>query len=118
MKKKETEINFEEAMKKLEWIVDKLEKGNIPLEEALKQFDSGVQLVRFLNKKLDDAERRIEMLLKDKNGNVIKKGMEFEDGELVEKDRTQKTEDREQIAEEIDDEDDEDDKGNKTPSLF
>lgn len=117
MKKKETELNFEEAMKKLDGIVEKLEKGNIPLEEALKQFDSGVQLVRLLNKKLDDAERRIEMLLKDKNGNLIKKEMEFEDGELVEKDRTQKTEEGEQIAEEIDNED-ENDKGNKTPSLF
>ncbi len=113
MKKKETEINFEDAMKKLDSIVEKLEKGNIPLEEALKQFDSGVQLVRLLNKKLDDAERRIEMLLKDKNGNVIKKEMEFEDGGLRER-----TEDRRQRTEEIDDEDGADEEGNQTPSLF
>ncbi len=113
MKKKETEMNFEDAMRKLDSIVETLEKGNIPLEEALKQFDSGVQLVRLLNKKLDDAERKIEMLLKDKNGNVIRKEMEFEDGELRER-----TEEKEQKTEEIDYEDGEDDEGDKTPSLF
>lgn len=129
MKKKEIEINFEEGMRKLDGIVEKLEKGNIPLEEALKQFDSGVQLVRLLNRKLDDAERKIEMLLKNKDGNVIKKEMEFENGELKEKivdrrkqteDRTPETEDRGDIDYEDneDDEGGEDDEGNSTPSLF
>jgi exodeoxyribonuclease VII small subunit len=129
VKKKEIEINFEEGMRKLDGIVEKLEKGNIPLEEALKQFDSGVQLVRLLNRKLDDAERKIEMLLKNKDGNVIKKEMEFENGELKEKivdrrkqteDRTPETEDRGDIDYEDneDDEGGEDDEGNSTPSLF
>jgi len=108
VKKKEQEINFEEAMRKLDAIVEKLEKGNIPLEEALKQFDAGVQLVRYLNKRLDDAERKIEMLVKDKNGNVVKKAMEFEDGELKEMD----SQDR------MDEDDDNDDEGSQTPGLF
>lgn len=117
MKKKETEINFEEAMKKLDGIVEKLERGNIPLEEALKQFDSGIQLVRLLNKKLDDAERKIEMLLKDKDGNLVKKEMEFENGELREKvGNSQKF--NIQSPELEKEKDDDNDEGNGTPSLF
>lgn len=117
MKKKESEMNFETAMKKLDSIVEKLEKGNIPLEEALAEFDAGIQLVRYLNKKLDDAERKIELLLKDKDGKIVKREMEFKNGELREKaeDDTGRGED------EIDTDDEEDnreDKGNKTPTLF
>lgn len=106
MKKKEGEPSFEEAMKKLEGIVEKLEKGNIPLEEALKEFDQGVQLVRYLNKKLDDAERKIELLMKDKNGRITKKSLRFEEGELIEE---QKIENEEE---------DDEEPGESTPSLF
>ena len=59
---------FEEAMNKLEKIVAKLEKGDIPLEESLKLFEEGIRLSRFCNQKLDEAERRVEILLKDKEG--------------------------------------------------
>ena len=59
---------FEEAMNKLEKIVAKLEKGDIPLEESLKLFEEGIRLSRFCNQKLDEAERRVEILLTDKEG--------------------------------------------------
>jgi len=62
---------FEEALNKLEKIVSKLERGDIPLEESLKLFEEGVRLSRFCNQKLDEAEKRVEILMKDKEG-IIK----------------------------------------------
>jgi len=59
---------FEEALNKLEKIVSKLEKGDIPLEDSLKLFEEGIRLSRFCNQKLDEAERRVEVLLKDREG--------------------------------------------------
>jgi len=59
---------FEEALNKLEKIVSKLEKGDIPLEESLKFFEEGIRLSRLCNQKLDEAEKRVEVLLKDKEG--------------------------------------------------
>jgi exodeoxyribonuclease VII small subunit len=59
---------FEEAMNKLEKIVGELEEGDIPLEESLKLFEEGIRLSRFCNQKLDEAEKRVEILLKDKEG--------------------------------------------------
>ena len=61
---------FEEALSKLEKIVSKLEEGDIPLEESLKLFEEGIRLSRFCNQKLDEAEKRIEILLKDKDGGL------------------------------------------------
>jgi exodeoxyribonuclease VII small subunit len=61
---------FEEALNKLEKIVSKLEKGDIPLEESLKLFEEGIRLSRLCNQKLDEAERRVEVLLKDKEGEL------------------------------------------------
>ena len=59
---------FEDALNKLEKIVSKLEEGDIPLEESLRLFEEGIRLTRFWNQKLDEAERKVEILLKDKNG--------------------------------------------------
>ncbi len=59
---------FEEALSKLEEIVSKLEKGDIPLEESLKLFEEGIRLSRSCNQKLDEAEKRVEILLKDREG--------------------------------------------------
>lgn len=54
---------FEEAMKKLEDIVKKMEAGDLPLDEALKSFEEGVKLIRSCQDKLEEAQRRVEMLL-------------------------------------------------------
>jgi len=61
---------FEDALDKLEKIVSKLEEGDLPLEESLKCFEEGIRLSRFCNQKLDEAEKRVEILLKDKEGNL------------------------------------------------
>ncbi|MBE9546634.1 MAG: exodeoxyribonuclease VII small subunit [Proteobacteria bacterium] len=62
------EKKFEEALKKLEEIVRKMESGDLTLEESLKSFEEGVSLSRFCAKKLDEAERRIDILLKNEEG--------------------------------------------------
>ncbi len=63
------EKKFEEALLKLEDIVEKLEGEELSLEESLKGFEEGIRLVRFCNKKLNEAERKIEILLHDAEGN-------------------------------------------------
>jgi exodeoxyribonuclease VII small subunit len=62
---------FEDALNKLEKIVSKLEDGEIPLEESLKLFEEGIRLSRLCHQKLEEAEKRVEILMKGKNG-VIK----------------------------------------------
>ncbi len=59
---------YEDALNKLEKIVAKMEAGNISLEESLKLFEEGIRLSRFCQQKLDEAEKRIQILIKDKNG--------------------------------------------------
>ena len=54
--------DFESAIKELESIVDTLERGEMPLEQSLQLFERGVQLSRFCHTRLEDAERRIEIL--------------------------------------------------------
>jgi len=60
---------FEDCLQRLEQIVDELEKGNVPLEQALKLFDEGVQLSAACRKELDEAEGKVEILLKQ-NGKL------------------------------------------------
>ncbi len=60
---------FETSLKELERIVRRLEEGDLPLEDSLKLFEDGVKLSRECQARLDQAERRIEVLLKDENGN-------------------------------------------------
>lgn len=55
---------FEASLKRLEEIVGTLEEGNLSIEESLKLFEEGVRLSRLSNKILDDAERRVEILVK------------------------------------------------------
>ncbi len=64
---------FESALKKLENMVEKLEEGSISLDEALKTFESGIHWSRECNKFLQNAEKRIETILKDENGNFDQK---------------------------------------------
>ena len=61
---------FEDALGKLEKIVSKLEEGDIALEESLRLFEEGIRLSRFCNQKLDEAEKKVEILLRDKNGTL------------------------------------------------
>ena len=62
---------FESSLGDLERIVRKLEDGDLSLEESLKLFEDGVKLSRECQERLSQAERRIEILLKDSQGNPI-----------------------------------------------
>ncbi len=64
------EESFEEAMKKLEGIVTRLEGGDLPLEESLQIFEEGVRLTRVCADRLDQAEKRIETLVRNEQGGV------------------------------------------------
>jgi len=65
-----TSLNFEKALADLENIVEKLEKGGLPLNESLALFEKGVKLAKFLRQELGKAERKVEILLKDEKGEV------------------------------------------------
>ncbi|HJQ25062.1 MAG TPA: exodeoxyribonuclease VII small subunit [Blastocatellia bacterium] len=67
-KKMPDEIDFEAALKLLEQIVEQLEAGDLPLERSLELFEQGVCLSRDCQRRLDEAERRVEILLKDEGG--------------------------------------------------
>ncbi len=62
---------FETSLKELEKIVRRLENGDLPLEESLKLFENGVRLSRECQERLNQAERRIEVLLKDENDSPL-----------------------------------------------
>jgi exodeoxyribonuclease VII small subunit len=61
---------FEEALQKLETIVTQMEEGDLPLEETLKAFEEGVRLARFCASKLNEAERKVEKLMRDQAGKL------------------------------------------------
>ena len=67
-KKKPGERDFEAALRELAQIVEQLEAGDLPLEQSLELFEQGVRLSRDCQKRLDEAERRVEILLKDEDG--------------------------------------------------
>jgi len=56
--------NFEDALKRLEEIVEKLEEGDLSLDESLKLFEEGIEISRFCTKKLSEAEKKVEKLVK------------------------------------------------------
>ena len=64
------EIKFEEALKKLEDIVSQLEGGDISLDASLAKYEEGVKLVRLCQKKLELAKKKIEILVKTKEGKI------------------------------------------------
>jgi len=75
------EKKFEAALARLEDIVKELETGDLPLEQSLKLFEEGIKLSRLCNKRLEDAERRVEILLKSKNGTVTAQPFEEKEEE-------------------------------------
>lgn len=64
-KKQDKEPSFEETLKQLETIVTHLENGDLPLDEALSEFESGVKLARAGKQQLQQAEQRIQILLSE-----------------------------------------------------
>ena len=66
-------LTFESASMRLAEIVKVLEQGNSSLDESLKLYEEGVLLVRFCNDSLDNAEKKIKMLVADSDGKMIEK---------------------------------------------
>ncbi len=65
------EIKFEKAMKRLEQIVDELEKGDLDIDKSLQIFEEGVKMSRICSKKLSEAEAKIEKLTRNQKGELI-----------------------------------------------
>jgi len=64
------EKKFEDELKDLEATVAQIDSGELSLEESIKAFERGVTLVRSLNQKLDEAEKKIEVLVRDSQGEL------------------------------------------------
>lgn len=70
-RKKAEAGDFESQLAALEQIVRELERGDLPLEESLQKFEQGVRLSRECQERLNEAERRIELLLRDGEGRPL-----------------------------------------------
>ncbi len=81
---KKTEIvegkDFESSLSKLERIVRELERGDLPLEKSLQLFEEGVRLTRECQHRLNEAERRIEVLLRGPDGRPMIAGLDADGG--------------------------------------
>ena len=69
-KKEQQNKKFEVALEELEGVVEQLETGELALEESLVAFEKGVGLVKYCNQKLTEVEKKIELLVKDKEGKL------------------------------------------------
>ena len=70
---------FEEAMTRLEQIVHALEAGNLSLDESLRVFEEGTTLLRFCARRLEETERRIEILTQDEGGGLKAQPFKWEE---------------------------------------
>jgi len=75
------EKKFEEAMERLEQVVEDLESGKLPLEESLKIFEEGMNLVNFCSKKLEEAEQKVTILIKEGEGKYGQQPFDAEEKE-------------------------------------
>ena len=80
MEAKDVQISFEEALAKLEAIVEAMESGDVPLAELLAKFEEGTRLLKLCEGRLKDAELKIEQLKKQKDGTVTFEKFETERG--------------------------------------
>jgi exodeoxyribonuclease VII small subunit len=72
--------SFESSLEELERIVRELEQGELPLERSLELFEQGVKLSRECQDRLNQAERRIEILMRDNQGRSVARPFEPETG--------------------------------------
>lgn len=71
-------MSFEENMTRLEQIVRAMERGDVPLEESLKLFQEGTELVKVCNKMLNEAEQKVTKIVTQSNGSLTEEV--FSDG--------------------------------------
>ena len=76
--------SFEQAIQRLEKIVADMESADLPLEDVLKKYEEGTRLVRFCSHKLEEAEKKIEILTKKADGTVTLKSFGPQDAEETE----------------------------------
>ncbi len=70
-------MKFEDLLLKLESIVEKLEKGDLSLEESLSAYEEGIKLSKICLKQLNEAERRIEILTRGEDGTIVLKNLKM-----------------------------------------
>jgi exodeoxyribonuclease VII small subunit len=70
---------FESSLAELEQIVERLEGGDLSLDDSLELFEKGIKLSRECRSRLQDAERRIEILMKDDDGNLTARPIDASD---------------------------------------
>src|ERR1041385_6089638 len=75
-KKPAAEANFEQAMKRLEEIVEKMESGDLPLEDLIVRYEEGMKLVKICQERLAAAEKRIEIITRNSAGQPVVKKFE------------------------------------------
>lgn len=76
------EMQFEEAMKELEYIVEKMEKGDLSLEASMDLFQRGIELSKFCSGYLDKIERKINLVLKCEGGIIDEKPFELKETDM------------------------------------
>ena len=83
--------NFEDALAELELVAKELESGELGLDAAIARYEDGITYARFCQKKLEEAERKIEMLQKNKDGSVSKSRISVKEdtGEIENDDEAQ-----------------------------
>ncbi|MBI5166874.1 MAG: exodeoxyribonuclease VII small subunit [candidate division NC10 bacterium] len=73
------ELSFEEALKRLEELVAKLEAGDLSLEQALEAFEEGVRLSRLCSQRLNEAQKRVSILLRNQEGGLEERPFDLGD---------------------------------------
>lgn len=76
-----SKMSFEESMKKLEALVEELEVGELTLDQSLEKFKEGIGLLSFCNKKLDEAEKKISILIEESDGRIREQSFELDGDE-------------------------------------
>jgi exodeoxyribonuclease VII small subunit len=75
-KQRETELNFEGAMDRLEKIVEQMESGKLPLEDLIVRYEEGMNLVKICQQRLANAEQKIEIIARNSAGKIVVKDFE------------------------------------------
>ena len=69
-------VNLEKSLASLEKLVDELESGDLPLEKAMQKFEEGIKLTRSCQSALREAEQKVEILMKDADGDAVEEFLE------------------------------------------
>lgn len=82
-KKAETQLSFDKALAQIEKLVQDMESGSLPLEKMMEQFEEGMRLIAFCSAKLNEVERKIEIMVK-KGDKIVTEPFEPEEGKQAE----------------------------------